>query len=254
MALDAGPPPAPQPTKARKTEALLFHNRQSVLPPTCDLCITLGDVKIKVRTSGSIRILGVPLDIHLSFHDFVADKRRSTYQQLRMLSAIRDKIPLSHAKLLANAVCLSKIDYCNVLLVNCTQDRLDLLQRTLNHIARVVLRARRREPAVPLLARLDWPTIAVRIIRKQLLTVFLSLHAGMPDYLCKDVAIHRPPRPLHSGSRLDLSILYASRRVGNAAFRVWAGPIWNRLPLAIRNETSLTVFISLLDHHLLSEL
>src|SRR5205085_1909308 len=90
-------------------------------PSHSELTMALGDVNLTVRTAGIIRVLGVPLDPHLAFTDLVADKCRTSYLHIRMLSVTRSRLSVEHSTLLANALIISRINYCCILLSSCTQ-------------------------------------------------------------------------------------------------------------------------------------
>ena len=73
---------------------------------------------------------------------------------IRDLRRIRRHIPLSTAKTISNALISSRLDYCNSLINNIAKQDLSKLQRMQNCLARVVLRAPRFSPSLPLLKRL----------------------------------------------------------------------------------------------------
>ena len=68
----------------------------------------------------------------------------------------RRHTPLSTAKTISNALISSRLDYCNSLLNNIAKQDLSKRQRVQNCLARVVLRAPRFSPSLPLLKQLHW--------------------------------------------------------------------------------------------------
>ena len=85
-----------------------------------------------------------------SFHKHVSEICKSCFYHIRDLRRIGRHIPLSTAKTISNAIISSRLDYCNSLLNNIAKQDLSKLQRVQNCLARVVLRAPRFSPSLPL--------------------------------------------------------------------------------------------------------
>jgi hypothetical protein len=235
-----------------KTETLLFRSPRTGLPAT-DMMINVGNHRAAVRTSGFIRLLGVELDPHLSFTDFTLNKIRSCYAQIRMLSVSRPRLSTDQTKLLANALILSRIDYCCVLLSNCPKQMLHKLHGVIVHTARIILKKSRREHVTPMLNELGWLDINNRILYRQAFLLRAILHGGAPIYLSKDVTVHVPNRNLRSGDKMLLTVHHARLSVGNLALKVWSSAVWNSLPSVVRDAKSLTEFCSNLQDFLASK-
>jgi hypothetical protein len=231
-----------------KTETMLFHNRNTPLP--LRLQIDVMNSSVEIRTDGCLRLLGVLLDPHLEMDKFVNDKCRSTYIQIRMLSLIRPRISLAHAKMLSQALVLSRIDYCIVLLCGALCKLTDKLQRVVNHTARIVTGSSRRESSSPLLLSLNWPSIQVRIKVRQASLLFYISRGTAPHYLQGEVSVYKPSRQLRSSQKNLVEPQHSKRRIGNMAIRYWASRIWNSLPEGLREEQSFSKFHSGFVKHL----
>ena len=68
------------------------------------------------------------------------DLVRSANFELRRISSIRHLLSTNASKILVSAFVLSRLDYCNSLLVGCSQYLLNKLQKVQNNAARLVLR------------------------------------------------------------------------------------------------------------------
>ena len=88
---------------------------------------------------------------------------KSCFYHIRDLRRIRRHIPLSTTKTIPNALISSGPDYCNSLLNNIAKQDLSKLQRVQTCLARVVLRAPRFSPSLPLLKHLHWLPFNYRI-------------------------------------------------------------------------------------------
>ena len=113
--------------------------------------------------SDSVRNLGVVFDCDFSLHKHDSNICKSCFYHIRDLRRIRRHIPLSIAKTISNALISSRLDYCNSLLSNIAKQDLSKLQRVQNCLARVVLRAPRFSPSLPLLKQLHWLPVNYRI-------------------------------------------------------------------------------------------
>ena len=109
-----------------------------------------------ITPSDSVRNLGVIFDSDFSFHKHVSDICKSCFYHIRDLRRIRHHIPWFTATTISNALINSHLDYCNSLLNNIAKQDLSKLQRVQNCLARVVLRAPRFSPSLPLLKQLYW--------------------------------------------------------------------------------------------------
>ena len=122
-------------------------------------------------------------DSDFSFHKHVSNICKSCFYHIRDLRRIRRHIPLSTAKTISNALISSRLDYCNSLLNNIAKQDLSKLQSVQNCLARVVLRARRFSPSLPLLKQLHWLPVNYRIKFKLSTLTYRALAIHQPPYL-----------------------------------------------------------------------
>ena len=117
----------------------------------------------------------------------------------------------------------------------------------------VVCNAPYRSPSVPLLKSLHWLPIEQRIEYKiATMTYKLRLH-HQPSYLFELINDYKPVRCLRSSSSalMKLPPLNKSRtQTAARAFSLASPKIWNSLPVAVRESTSLSTFRRLLKGHL----
>ena len=100
-----------------KTEALLFPFSSSLKPSTVSLpdSITLGSHNIPF--SDSARNLGFILDSKLSMKKHVIKLCQTTYFKLKRISSIHRFLTEDATKTLVTSYILSRLDYCNCLLM-----------------------------------------------------------------------------------------------------------------------------------------
>ena len=144
---------------------------------------------------------------------------------------------------LVSALALSRLDYCNAILVGLPQTTLSSLQRVLHAAARMVLNLRPCDHVTPALLELHWLPIAERIDFKLCLLVHKALVGHAPQYIADlirpvaDLPSRASLRTAHSG---DLYVPRTCRRFGDRAFAVAAPRVWNSLPTDIQLHQSTT--------------
>ena len=124
-----------------KTEALLFPFSSSLKPSTSPLpdSITLGSHNIPF--SDSARNLGFILDSKLSMKKHIIKICQTAYFELKRISSIRRFLTEDATKTLVTSYILSRLDYCNCLLVGTPNSVIQPLQKIQNFAARLVLLA-----------------------------------------------------------------------------------------------------------------
>ena len=98
-----------------KTEVLLVTAKRVVnlqhLPEFMNINVTY------IKFSPSVRNLGVTLDSTLSLHQHVMNVCRVAYIELRRINIIRNLLSVDAVKTVVCSLVLSRLDYCNSLLV-----------------------------------------------------------------------------------------------------------------------------------------
>ena len=137
-----------------KTEALLFPFLSSLKPSTVPLpdSITFGSHNIPF--SDSARNLGFILDSKLSMKKHIIKICQTAYFELKRISSIRRFLTEDATKTLVTSYILSRLDYCNCLLMGTPNSVIQTLQKIQNFAARLVLLAPRHHHATPLLEKL----------------------------------------------------------------------------------------------------
>ena len=131
-------------------------------------------------------------------------------------------LSLSTAKTIPTALISSRLEYCNSLLNNIAKQDLSKLQRVQNCLARVVLRAPRFSPSLPLLKQLHWHPVNYRIKFKLSTLTYRALAIHQPPYLASLLHFSNIPRQLRSSTSQQLSISRTKLNLGKRAFSVAA--------------------------------
>ena len=160
-------------------------------------------------------------------------------RRTRALSHIRKSISDKTALTVASTMVGARLDYCNSILYGASKSNLQKLQRVQNSLARIVTGTRRIEHITPVLARLHWLPIAMRVEYKVALLTFKVVTTQQPGCLNDLVKLHAPARQLRSSSRVNrLQLDTAKTQLASRAFRYAAPTVWNSLPSELTTDLS----------------
>ena len=135
-----------------KTEMVIFQSKRIKQSP--DFCISFGaDI---IHQSHSIKVLGVVLDRHLSWHDHVSHLVQKCYCILIGLARTHRRIPRCTKQLLIEALVFPHIRYCLSVWGGCVAGERKRVQRVINFAARIVTGIGRRDHVTPALEQLGW--------------------------------------------------------------------------------------------------
>ena len=189
--------------------------------------------------------LGVIFDKSFNFRSHVFTICSSCIYHMRDLCRIRCHLDLDSAKLLANALVSSRLDYCNSPLSGIAETDLTKLQCILNRLARVVTKSPPFTRSVSLLCSLPWLPVKYRAHFKICLLTYKAPHEEQPVYLRSLIATSLPSSLLRSNRGITLSVPRIRTNTGARAFSSCAPSLWNNLPLSVCSATSVATFRSL---------
>ena len=239
-----------------KTEAVLFSYK---LPSNADaiaeLPVSMHMNDVNIQFSDSALDLGFTIDKDLDMKQHILRVRKLAYAQIRQISSIRPFLTEEATKKLVCACILSRLDYCNALLVGLPDSTISMLQLVQNDAARLVVRVRRNHHATEILKKLHWLPIKQRI-KFKICCILYNIYAGdAPPYLNDRVARYEPERVLRSATEHKFSKAprYNREDHGGRTLPVLADKYWNKLPSALRLSPSLQTFKTRLKTHLFDE-
>ena len=117
---------------------------------------------------------------NFNFRSHISAICNSCIYHIRDLRRIRRHLDLESAKLLANALVCSRLDYCNSVLSGIAETDLTKLQCILNRLTRVVTKSPPFTRSVPLLCSLHWLPVNNRVHFKICLLIYKALHEEQP--------------------------------------------------------------------------
>ena len=157
-----------------KTEIILFGSKKHLAELNIkSLSVAGTDVSV---ASEPVRNLGAMFDSQLIMAPHVKSVVKKSSFHLRNIGKARRVLTEDATKTVMQSLVMSRLDYCNALLIGIQQDLIAKLQRLQNSAARIVSRTRKYEHITPVLIKLHWLPIKFRIQFKILLLVYKALN------------------------------------------------------------------------------
>ncbi|KAK7101513.1 hypothetical protein V1264_019887 [Littorina saxatilis] len=175
---------------------------------------------------------------------------RAAYFELHKISTICHTLSSQTTNTLVCAFVLSKLDYCNSLLSGCPLYLLHKLQKVQNSAARLILKARKRDHATPLLRTLHWLPLQTRIDYKLSTLCFNFFSGSSPAYFSELLTVYSPARQLRASSDCRILTHTKTKTYGQRTFTFCAPTQWNSLPFHIHHSQSPQAFKRALKTHL----
>ena len=199
-----------------KTEIIVIKGNLRNAPEADFGCVNFEDAQLVPCEQA--KNLGVVLDSSLSFRSHIDSMVRTCNFHIRILYMIKNFVNRKNLITLVHSLIVSKVDYCNSLLVGLPNVVLKKIQSILNRSARLIFNLPPRVPTTPFLIDLHWLPVKARIEFKICLIVFKSLKFSQPLYIRE--LLHPPVYESHLGLRSldDPYRLHEPRAIGERGF------------------------------------
>ena len=202
--------------------------------------VRIGDTLVSPVTA--VRDLGVYLDADVSMTAHVTATVRTCFAALRQIRSVRRSLSREALLTLIRALVVTKLDYCNSVLVGVSRSLHRRLQSVFNAAARLVFSTRRSEHVTPLLRDLHWLKVPERVQFRLCVLAYRCLHGTAPPYLAETLHLTssvESRRRLRSSSTSALLVPATQRMtLGDRAFPSAAARAWNALPDSVRTSSS----------------
>ncbi|GFO47561.1 reverse transcriptase [Plakobranchus ocellatus] len=191
----------------------------------------------------TVKNLEVNIDQSLSMMAFVGSLCKSLNFQLRRIGLVRHYLTENVTKTLVSSMILSKMDYCNSLLIGLPKESFNRLQVVQNNAARLVTMSKKRDHVTPVLKDLHWLPVQQRTVFKICVICYKCLNGMAPLHSQNLLQKYRPARSLRSSA--DTTILLKPSKnfkyYGERSFSYIGPSLWNTLPFEIRTAGSIDI-------------
>ena len=227
-----------------KTEIMIVRGNLRNIPFGDFGVLNLGNVELAPVQSA--KNLGVFFDSALSFRMQVNSVVKQCSFHIRNLYMIRKFLNKESILILVHSLILSKVDYCNSLLLGLPSCTLKKLQSVLNRAARLIFQLPPRVPTTSYMIELHWLPVRARVEFKICLITFKALKFQYPQYIV-DLLTPVTVGIVMLRSADDPFRLLEPRAVGERAFAdrsfSYAAPrLYNRLPVSLKQVNSVESF------------
>ena len=218
--------------------------------------LDLGSVQLHPDVSA--RNLGVLFDASLNFKYHISSVVRSCNFHIRNLYAVRRYLSRDILVALVHSLIVSRVDYCNSLFLGLPAYLLKKLQSVMNRCARLIFSLPPRVPTTHFLIELHWLPIKARVEFKVCLIVFKALKFNQPKYIVDLLSSLDDGNHVTLRSNDDPYRLFEPRAVRERVFAersfVYVAPrLYNRLPIVVKQQTSVQSFKTHLKSFLFSQ-
>ena len=183
-----------------KTELMLVTSIRTMHLHNLPTSITIGNAQIPFKQS--VKNLGLTLDCHLTMNAHVSNIARTCYFKMRRLASILIFLTSTATATLVSAFVLSRIDYCNSLLLGSTHDVTFHLQRMQNYAARVMLCLPTSSSITTHLESLHWLPVKVISTYKIACLCYHCHSSTAPSYVA-DMLNKKPSHTRNTRSSSD---------------------------------------------------
>ena len=175
----------------------------------------------------------------------------TSYSTLKNIARICSLLTPEAAKIIVQGLVISKLDYCNTLLLGTSGHQLSRLQMIQNMGCRVISNLKKHDHVSNAMKELHWLKVQEWIQYKVLVTMYQCVNGLAPSFLTNLLDLDLTRKHLRSDTQGKLPIPHCSlSQVCNSSIR-YAGPrLWNELPQHLQSANSLVIFKSLLKTHL----
>ena len=172
----------------------MFVSRKQLQKCTTEVLKVNDDM---VTRSKIIKYLGAWLDQHLSIKTHITKKCKTAMMNLQRIKVIHHMLSLEACHQLMLGLVMSHLDNMNAILINLSQTEFQILQRTQNMAAEIVL-CKKYESSQESLLELHRLPVHRHIQYNVLTLVYKHVNGLAPNYLINLLTIHPNSQSLRS--------------------------------------------------------
>ena len=159
------------------------------------------------------------------------------------------------AQVVVQTLVLSRIDYCNALMMGSAEYQINKLQRIQNMACRVICNVRKYDSITDHLKDLHWLQVREQIAFKICILMFKCFRNTAPEYLAELIRFDRNHNRNLWSNLKHLAQVPRSTNVQTSmsAFSIVGPRLWNDLPVTVKVKENIKEFKAALKTHLFKE-
>ena len=213
-----------------------------------DCIITVGDIDIKA--SDSINILGIDLDKDLKFQIQVDEICSQSGKQINALKRIRQYLDKGCRRTIYNSYVNSNFNFCSLVWMFTNKCNIDKLEKTDKRALRFVTGANhlsydemcKKEKII---------NISRKCVKAAAILLYKIKKDMAPKYVTEMFTPYESNYDMRDANKFVLP-QFNTVRYGKNSFKYYGAKLWNNIPLAIKNSSSLNTFKSAISNWLLT--
>ena len=234
---------------AAKTQGLLCGKKLLLSRVPGLPAMDIGGKSLELETV--VKDLGVLLDSHMTFSAHAEHIARQMSGTLCYLSRIRHFLTKEATVLLVQTLVLTRLDYCSAVWGGLDKVLVNKLQRAVNFAARVIFRAKKRDPVTPLLRQLNWLSVQNRLILNTGCFMFRVANGRVPDPIVDLFTRVHEVSQRNTRQSQDFHVPLVRTKAGRRSLSYRGAVLWTEIPHAIKLRPNLSSFKRAYKKHLL---
>ena len=229
-----------------KTEFMLIGSRQKLNNLAVLPALEINGTKL--NRINFTKSLGVLIDENLTWSNHIPAISKKIASGIGSIKRISHCVPPATLQNIYHGLVLSHFDYCSVVWGNCAKTLSDKLQKLQNRAVRVLTHSSYDTDANQLLTELGWDNLETRRQKLKAEMVYKSLNGLTPNYLTSKFILRSDVITSYNlrDSENKLAIPLPRTNYFKNSLSYSGAVLWNSLPSAARQATSLTNFRRLL--------
>ena len=198
----------------------------------------------KISPTGTVKVLGVTIDSHLTWVDQISSVVRRCYCVLVGVARMRQKLPKCTRRLPGETLVFPHLRYCLTIWSGCTASQKQRIQKVINFGVRIVVGLGRRDHVAPALRELEWCKVDEMIAERDIATMHHLINAPCAAELLRErVVLRSDVSCRHTRATEDGQLQLPKVRTESArrSFVFRATRTWNELPYDVRQQTRIRV-------------
>ena len=230
---------------------VLFLGSKSQTNLFSDMSLKIDNSAFKSSKDGYVELLGVKIDNNLKMDKQINEVCRSCNYHIQRFQRNRFIFDTDLRLLLMRTFVLTRIDFCNSILIKCEDYLLNKLQMVINSCARFIYDVKKYDHISYYLRKAHILPIKSRIIFKLCTFVFKILNNAAPEYLSQILTLKviRQLQTKKYDFRSSDDVLLVES-FGKDCIADEMCNHWNNLPVTLRYQTDIAKFKKDLKTHL----